>query len=296
MTTFRTLLLALCTTWSVVAVAQTSQETITKSLTFEKASMSNVFYLANINGSVTVEGYEGSSIEITAVKSIKAKTQDRLDRAKEQIQLGVIDRMDTILVYVQGACGQFGKGNENWRSNSQGWGYNWNDCEQEFDFKMEFNIKVPFESNVYVSTINAGDVTVNGVEGSVSANNVNGAIFLSQIGSIRYAHTINGDVTLEFTKQPDYNASYYSLNGDIRANFPTSLSADLSFKSYNGELYTNIKELQSLPQQVTMKKQENESGVKYKLDGKTLMRAGKGGIVLDFETFNGDVFVKELNN
>jgi DUF4097 and DUF4098 domain-containing protein YvlB len=296
MTTLRTLLLVLYSTWSVVAVAQTSKETVTKSLVFEKASAANVFYLANINGSVTVEGYDGNSIEITAVKSINAKTQDRLDKAKQQIHLGVIDRMDTILVYVEGVCGQFAKQSENWQSSSQGWGYNWNDCEQNFDFKMEFKIKVPFQSNVYVSTINEGDIKVSGVEGSVSANNINGAISLSQIGSIRYAHTINGDVTLEFTKQPDYDASYYSLNGDIRANFPTSLSADLSFKSYNGELYTNIKELQSLPQQMILKKQENQLGVKYKLDGKTIMRAGKGGINLDFETFNGDVFVKELIN
>ncbi len=69
-------------------------------------------------------------------------------------------------------------------------------------------------------------------------------------------------------------------------------AASVSFESYNGDFYTNVADLESLP--VQMEKKETSKGVKYKLKGNRF-RVGKGGNVnLDFETFNGDVYLKEI--
>ena len=291
MTTIKSILLALLATWSVAGVAQTHQETISKTLQFERSDDVNVLYIANINGNVTAEGYSGSTIEIEVVKKITAKSEQRLVEAKSTLDLGVIDRMDTLFVYVKGVCGVFSNKNR-WR-NSKGWGYNWNDCEERFDFKMEFKIKVPYETNIYLSTINEGDIEASDIQGTVNAKNINGSISLNKIEKSNYAHTINGDVTLNFDAHPSQGAYYYTLNGDIVANYQPGLSADLSFKSYNGDFYTNIPQVEHMPQAVEVSKANMGDGIQYKIAGKTLVRAGKGGVRLDFETFNGDVYVKE---
>jgi len=281
-------------TWSVTATAQSHSETIKKTLKFEKQNSSNVLYVANINGSVKAVGYNGSEIQIEVVKKISAKSEERLEKAKELLGVGIIDRMDTIIVYVKGICAPFSNNRGNWNENSR-WEYNYNDCEQSFDFKMDFIIKVPYSSNVYLSTINQGDVIAESIQGIVNAKNINGSIILDKIDRVTYAHTINGDLTINFNRHPSDKAYYYSLNGDIMANYSPGLSADLSFKSFNGDLFTNISKIEYLPHSVEVSKSDKGEGVNYKLEAKSLIRAGNGGVRLDFETFNGDVYIKEVS-
>src|SRR6187455_1053177 len=82
--------------------AQTHSEKISKSLSFGKLSDANTVIIANINGSVRVEGYEGSDVRIEVDKTITAKTTDRLEKGKQQIQLGTLDLVDTVVVFIEG--------------------------------------------------------------------------------------------------------------------------------------------------------------------------------------------------
>ncbi|MEO7989139.1 MAG: hypothetical protein ABI663_06325, partial [Chryseolinea sp.] len=73
-----------------LAIAQSFTEKITKELTFEKKSIDNALQIANINGNIKVVGYAGDKILLTVEKTINAKTQERLERGKKEIQLGII--------------------------------------------------------------------------------------------------------------------------------------------------------------------------------------------------------------
>ena len=77
------------------AWAQTFTETIKKELAFEKKADSNLLMVFNLNGDVTIEGYDGDKIIVEVEKRIKGKTEARLEKGKSQVQLGVIDRADT---------------------------------------------------------------------------------------------------------------------------------------------------------------------------------------------------------
>src|SRR5260221_141156 len=156
-------------------LAQDFSEKITREFTFEKKGTNNTILLANINGDIKITGYEGDKILLEVNKKVTAKTQERLEKGKKEIQLGVIDRADTLIFYVEGGCNNFGKLNS--RNNrhddrQEGWGYNWNDCNgrgnncrTEFDYTMDFVLKVPASVNLLLSTVNDGDITViNGTE------------------------------------------------------------------------------------------------------------------------------------
>ena len=257
----------------------------------------------NINGNIKVEGYSGDKILVEVEKKINAKTEGRLDLGKEEIDLGVMDRADTLLFYVKGLCSEFGKQvsrKDNWKRRYNGWGYDWNngrrnreDCEKKYDWTMNFTIKIPSGASVFASTVNGGDVEVNAVTGYVLAENVNGSIRLKNISGATYASTINGSVDLDYSGNPPGDSRYYSLNGDINANFRKGLAAQLTFKSFNGDFFSSVDDI--TPMAVIVEKYEKGEGIHYKVNGNRY-KVRQGGPLLDFETFNGDVYLKEKAN
>jgi hypothetical protein len=286
---------------SQLGFAQQFSEKITKEFTFEKTSSDNALLISNISGDVKVVGYEGTKIQVEVTKSIFAKTDARLEKGKQELNLGVIDRADTIILYTQQGCNEFGyrlkNRNNGWRQS--GWGYDWNcrdkDCRPEYDYKLDFTVKVPYGIHLVLSTVNDGDIEVENVRGAVDANNVNGSIRLTNLVREADASTINGDVDVTYTTNPSKDCRFYSLNGDINAMFQKGLGASVSFESFNGSFYTNIDALEPLPTKVVKMDKEGD-GIKYKVNGNRY-QIGKGGTAfLDFETFNGNVYLKERSN
>jgi hypothetical protein len=277
---------------TTLGYGQVFTEKINKEFTLEKKSPDNALIVANINGDVIVTGYAGDKIVVEVTKTITGKTEERLAKGKEEIQLGVIDRADTLILYVEGLCNQFGKHNNGKRSGNR-WNYNWNncnDCRPGYDYKLDFNVKVPFAMNVLISTVNDGNISIQQVKGGVRADNVNGSIKLANLTRETHASTINGDVDIEYDQNPGKECRFYSLNGDINAFFLKGLAANLSFESFNGEFYTNIDKIEYLP--VNVESSKKGDGIRYKVNGNRY-KVGSGGALLDFETFNGNVYLKE---
>jgi DUF4097 and DUF4098 domain-containing protein YvlB len=269
--------------------AQTHTEKITRELTFEKKSVDNALMIANINGSINVESYEGDKILVEVSRTIRAKTEERLAKGKKNLRLGTIDRADTIILYVDGLCSSFGR-----RKDRDGWGYQWEDCgrgcEEEYDYDMDFTVKIPSATHLMVSTINNGDIVIANAKGSVIANNINGSVKLTNLVREADVHTINGNVDIEYARNPQNDCRFYTLNGDINAWFQKGLAASLSFESFNGDFYTNIDKLEPMP--VEVEKKSTGDGIRYKVNGNRF-KVGSGGANLDFETFNGNVYLKE---
>lgn len=281
-------------------LAQTFEEKIVKEYSFEKKIAGNTVVVANINGDVKVSGYDGDKVMLEVTKKVRAKTQERLEEGKKEVQLGFVDRSDTLIFYAGSGCNDFGKlSKKERRSSGIAWGYHWDcngrdrDCDKRYDYTLDFTLKVPASVSVILSTVNDGDVTVENLNGALHVENVNGAIKLTNVRREAWASTINGDVDVEYAANPQKPCRFYTLNGDINAWFQKGLTADMSFESFNGDLYTNVTQLESLP--VVVEKEEHDNGMKYKVNGNRF-RIGKGGILLDFETFNGDVYLKEKTN
>ncbi len=279
---------------SQVGYAQTFSEKISKELDFEKRSTDNALVIANVNGSVTVTGYDGDKILLEVKKTVNGKTDARLEKGKQEVQLGIIDLADTLILYVRDGCMRFGKDQrmrDHSRWKKEGWSYqSGNDCNLTYDYKMDFTVRVPASLHVVVSTINNGDISVENVRGVVRANNINGSVRLTNLQRETEANTINGDVDIVYSRNPEKACRFYTLNGDINALFQPGLSANMSFESFNGELFTNIDKMQTLP--VELLKAAHGDGVKYKIDGNRYL-IGRGGALLEFETFNGNVYIKE---
>ncbi len=267
--------------------SQTEKTQITKSYQFPTEAKTKIFYLANINGSINIHGHDAKEIILKAEKTITAKTKEALEMGKS-LQVGHLQRGDSVIIYIEGACPTF----EYKKGGHRAWRYDWDDCHQDDpQFQFDFDVAVPANAQVVVSTVNNGDISVDKIEQAIFANNINGSITLNNIiGQVR-AHTINGHVNLHYLKNPEKSSRFYSLNGNINAHYIKNLSADLSFKSFNGELFTNIKEWEHQP--VMVRNTKGPNGTTYKVGDKSEIKIRGGGVQLDFETFNGNVYIKE---
>ena len=252
-----------------------------------------VLILSNVNGSISVEGYTGDKILFEVDRMLDGKNRVDIESLKKDVTISEIVEGDSLIIYIKGLgncfCAEEGK--YGWNSRYR---YNWNDWDNDFDYKFDFTIKVPTDTDLNLSTINNGDIQVSNSNGELNIKNVNGGIFMKQVSGSTKARTINGDLVIDYSSNPTSGSTYYTLNGDIKANFKKDLNAMMTFKSFNGELFTNINEIEYVPLKVEKFEKENEKGISYKVGGKTEVKIRNGGLYLDFETFNGNVIVKEI--
>lgn len=261
------------------------KEHISKQFDLKKPASQTVLAVRNIDGFIKVESYSGSKVMIEIDKTISGKTQDIVDEGKRDFKLEFEETGDSILVYIS----------EPWytrphdeRRNNRNW-----DRRIEYRATLNFTVKVPADINLYISTVNNGDIDVKDVTGGIKANNVNGGISLANAKGATEVHTINGDVTINYLVSPPEKSSYYTLNGNIRVTYPASFSGDLQFKSFNGEFFTDFPDTQILAPEVTKNIEHRGDGTVYKLDKKTSIRIGNGGRKFKFETFNGNIYIKK---
>lgn len=290
--------LTIATLLTVASYAQSSSEKIVKDLHFTDLSGATTLMVANINGDIKISASGTDNVQLEATKTINAETAALAEKGKKEVTINTIDLGDTLILYIDGICPKFGK---KIRETNK-WDYLWNNCNcnedwdrnhENYGYRVDFVLRVPSTTSLVVSTVNDGDIKIENVTGAVHAGNINGSIALKNISGETRAHTINGNVDLEYAKNPTKDCTYYTLNGDINANFIKGLAAKLRFESFNGDFYTNISSVEGV--QASLDKKPTEKGFKYNVKG-SYYRIGNGGVNLDFETFNGNLYLKEKTN
>ena len=262
------------------------REHLTKEFAVTKDGSGGILFIYNISGFIKVEGYDGNKVLLEMDKTISAENDQLLETGKKEFKLGFDQRSDTVMAYIADPFDS--RPHRNWQYNDTR-----RDRDIEYNYNVDFTVKVPFGMNLHISTVNEGIVTVNNVGGTLHVSNVNGEISIKNAKATTYAHTINGDVTVTYLVNPADESSYYTINGTIRVNFQPGLSADLQFKSMNGEFFTDFMDATSLPPTVNKTLDKKSGGSVYKLNSSTSVRFGKGGKRFRFETLNGNIYIKK---
>jgi hypothetical protein len=277
-------LLLLLYSGSCQAQSNQAKEQINREFTLTADAARSTLALYNISGSVTVQGYAGSKVVVEATKTIRANDAKTLEIGKNEARLGFAQHGDSVVVYLASPFDSRPHQNDH---------HHWNHKEVDYHYEFDFVVKVPYQLNLRVSTVNNGEVLVQDVTGPLHVGNVNGAIALKNVKGTTQAHTVNGNVDAAYAANPPGASSYHTINGKIRVHYPASLGADLHFKSMHGEFYTDFANAEILPVQVTRNKEGQGGGTVYKLTKETAVRIGKGGPDFRFETLNGDVTVSK---
>jgi hypothetical protein len=260
------------------------KEHLSREFTLSGNGSGSVLYIYNISGFIKVEGYSGSKVLLEMDKTISADDDKNLEAGRKEFKLGYDQRSDTVMAYI--AEPYDSRPHRNWQ-------YNDDHREIDYNYNVDFTVKVPFGMNLHISTVNEGIISVNNVNGTLYVNNVNEGITIKNAKGTTFAHTVNGDISVNYLTNPPEESSYYTINGTISVSFQPDLSADMTFKSMNGDFFTDFTDTYKLPAAVTKEKAKKGDGTVYKLNAQTFVRFGKGGKTLRFETLNGNVYIKK---
>jgi len=154
-------------------------------------------------------------------------------------------------------------------------------------------ILVPKHSALQLKCMNGGDINVEGVEGEIEADNMNGAIHLKDVAGSVVAHSQNGEVSADLKSvDPAKPMSFSTLNGKIDVSLPASIKAKVSLKTDNGEILSDFDIKLDPSAKTPVEKGRQPDGTFHVRLDKTLHGTiNGGGPEYQFRSFNGQIMI-----
>ncbi|HWR35546.1 MAG TPA: DUF4097 family beta strand repeat-containing protein [Clostridia bacterium] len=164
--------------------------------------------LKNINGSVTVTAWDRNEVQVDAVK--RARDRQRLDEARIEVTAEA-NSVDVRTRYPE------------------------HEGSYNNPAKIDYTLKVPRRALLdKIETIN-GNVTVEGVQGEVRANSINGSTVGRDLGSAVKLSSINGEVKALVSRISNADAIRLDcVNGAVELTLPSDASADVKASTVHG--------------------------------------------------------------
>jgi hypothetical protein len=205
----------------------------------------------NVNGGLTLDGWDKNRIEITAIKT--AANKEDLEDLKVEFE----KNGDDIVVRVK-----YPHENNYWGHGHEG-------------ARVDFTIHVPRGTEIDKVEFVNGDVKITDVEGDVHASSVNGEVSGTKLGGDVNLSTVNGEVELMATSNIK-SISLNSVNGDIRLMLPKKFDARIEAGTVHGD----ITAIDGVDVDATKFTGSSMKGV-----------IGKGTMKVDLSTVNGSIHI-----
>ncbi len=212
------------------------------------------FSISNVNGSITITGGSGNTVEIVATK--KAKNQQDLDEIEIEISYSASE------IVVETELGD-----------SDGW------FSHGSSGQVKYEIAVPSGTTLdSVETVN-GDVIISGVTGKVVAESVNGDLDIIGLeGDVRLS-TVNGGINASFEKcEGEQRIKAETVNGRVTIVLPEDADVQVSADTLNGGINGRDFGLET-----------DKGFVGSDLNG----NIGNGSARLNIDTVNGSIKIKK---
>lgn len=212
------------------------------------------FSISNVNGSITVTGGGGNTVEIVATK--KAKNQKDLD----EIEIEISHSASEIVIETE-------------LGDSDGW------FSHGSSGQVKYEITVPGGTVLdSVETVN-GDVSISGVNGKVVAESVNGDLEITGLEDDARLSTINGGINAGFEKcEGEQSIKAETVNGRVTIALPKDADVEVSADTLNGGINGRDFGLET-----------DKGFVGSDLNGKI----GNGSARLNIDTVNGSIKIKK---
>lgn len=246
--------MTLLAVFASTSLAVSAAERETETFSFELNEGGRIS-LENVNGDVEITGGTGSRVEIIAEKS--ADDADDLAR----LEVKIMADPDAIRIETVHA-----KNDKRWMNNNSG--------------EVSYTLKVPSTVTLdTISTVN-GDVSIEGVTGTVKAESVNGDLDLQNLAGDASLETTNGNIEASFAVlKGSQRVNADTVNGRITLLLPADSSAKLSAETLNGGINADDFGLEV----------DKRSFVGKDLDGDI----GSGEARIDLDTVNGGIRIRK---
>jgi len=170
------------------------------------------FALANVNGSVQVEGWGRDEVEVRALKTTEGDDSDL-----ERVRIEVDTAHNGVAV------------NTRYPTDS------------EVPVFVDYQIRVPYHIFLSdIATVN-GSISVRGVEGTGDLHSVNGNVEVTDSAGRFGAHTTNGNIVFGLTRLADGRPmALETVNGSVILGLPADARGDIRARSMNGAFTSDL--------------------------------------------------------
>ncbi len=170
------------------------------------------FRLQNVNGSVTVESWDQSNVQIDADKAAMD------DASLRDIEIDVRGQGGFVNVETRMPKRRMFIGNPG---------------------KVDYNIHVPRDAEVSLKSVNGG-VRVEGSGGSVRASTVNGSVRVVDSEGPVDATTVNGSIQADYRKLSPATHEFHTTNGSVTLYLPRDAAGDFEAHTVNGSISSEL--------------------------------------------------------
>ena len=244
------------------------RETIRQTLEFSSTGGQKMLEVEGVLGAIHVTGYDGTAVEMTANKTVRANTPEQARLARDTVRLDVSDKADTIRIDVD-------------QPNQM--------RDPGYQVIFDFELRVPRATNIRLQNVR-DEIRVQDMTGDFDLSSVSGRIDMTMVAGSGRVHAVSGPVEVNFSRNPTKDSYFGSLSGEVDVTFQKDLSADLKFKTFNAGVYTDFP-VTALPVPVNAPERRNGMFI-YKSEYQGA-RVGKGGPMLEFDGFNRDIRIRQ---
>ncbi|WP_421891418.1 DUF4097 family beta strand repeat-containing protein [Marinoscillum sp.] len=261
------------------AVAALAQEKFSEQFTIplSKPGTAARIELDHLNGDITVTGYSGSEVIITASASGSSLQHgcDDCHEDKKSAPPGM-KRVNANPMELRAK-----ESNNVVSIESDSW-----------KRRMNIEVKAPINADLDLNTVH-GTITVKGINGTMEISGVNGGIALENISGSVVANTVNGDVKVTFKSLTSGEPmSFVTLNGDVDVTLPANAKATTKLRSERGEIYTDF-DMALERSKTNVKKESGEYEVS--INSWVYGKINGGGPEFTFKNMHGSIIVRKGN-
>ena len=159
---------------------------------------------------------------------------------------------------------------------------------------VELVITVPTKTNLKVTGVNGGPITIDGVDGEIEVSNTNNSIAVTNAAGSVVAHSTNGNVKATLVRATAGKPmAFTSLNGNVDVTLPASLKATFKLRSDMGDVYTDF-DLQLKTETTTTPNPKRENGkIRIEVSKSQTAALNGGGSEIELRTFNGNIYLRK---
>lgn len=131
----------------------------------------------------------------------------------------------------------------------------------------DFDITVPRNTNVIISSAFGGDIQIGEVSGDLEVKSLNGEVTLRQVSGGALVETMNGEIKADVVALKENKPlSFTSMNGEVALRLAADAKANVRLRTHNGAILTDFDESQLITKTASLKRTDG-SGSSHEMGG-----------------------------
>ncbi|NQZ89995.1 MAG: hypothetical protein HRT54_20695 [Colwellia sp.] len=234
-------------------------------------------------GSITLVGYKGDTIEISAKTSIYSGKDKDLKKVTAKINPNTSTRSTKGLKSVKSPSMRLEIEEKN------------NEVEISSEVSnqhIDLVIKVPQRSSLEIDLYKGGDINIDGISGGLELEAYQGMIIAKNISGPIVAETARTDIVVSFADLAKTSPSSLTSHlGNIDITLAKKVAANINVQTYQGEVFSGIDKDFVVIDEI----KKNKKGKKQKvvLGGIMQAKVNGGGQALSLISYSGNLYIRK---